>query len=527
MPSIDFWPPGPVASAFMSDGSFVRGIRGPVGSGKSVTCCVELMRAAMGQEPWKGLRRTRFAVIRNTNPELRTTTIKTWRDWFGDDWGRFKWSAPYTHEIRFQLPDRTMVESEVIFLALDKAADVKKLLSMELTAAFVNEAREVPKDVVDAVTMRVGRFPSEKEGGVTRKFVIMDTNSPDDDHWWAIMSGEVEPPEYMTEEERTLLVRPSNWRFFTQPPAMFETLGERGKLLGYRINPERENAFREVRMPDGSVVGVGLRADYYENMVIGKTRAWANVYVLNKYAALVEGRPVYPTFRRDAHVAAQRLVVNKAQPVIVGVDFGRTPAAAFLQQVPGGGWRLIHELMAKNMGAKRFANLFKQEIARLGWSDCQFEIFGDPSGDDMVQSDETSPMMMMRNAGVPVREAATNDPSVRIEAVEQLLDRLIDGVPALLVSPHCVVAIAGFEGAYHYRRKATSGEHYEPKPDKNRHSHVHDAIQYGVSSKGEAIRILRPLDPGHAMVAQRGMGPLGRQGAMAAARRGGFRSGFR
>ena len=31
---LDYKPPGKVAKAFMKDGSFVRGIRGPVGSGK-------------------------------------------------------------------------------------------------------------------------------------------------------------------------------------------------------------------------------------------------------------------------------------------------------------------------------------------------------------------------------------------------------------------------------------------------------------------------------------------------------------
>ena len=41
---LDYKPPGPVAKAFMKDRSFVRGLRGPVGSGKSVASCMELMR---------------------------------------------------------------------------------------------------------------------------------------------------------------------------------------------------------------------------------------------------------------------------------------------------------------------------------------------------------------------------------------------------------------------------------------------------------------------------------------------------
>ena len=43
---IDYKPPGQVAKNFMKSEDFVRGLRGPVGSGKSVACCFEIMRKA-------------------------------------------------------------------------------------------------------------------------------------------------------------------------------------------------------------------------------------------------------------------------------------------------------------------------------------------------------------------------------------------------------------------------------------------------------------------------------------------------
>jgi len=94
-------PDGEVLKVFMKDDTFFRGIRGPVGSGKSVGCCVEVFRRAIqqGKGP-DGIRKSRWAIIRNTNPQLRTTTIKTWLDWFPEsDWGKFTWSVPYTHHI--------------------------------------------------------------------------------------------------------------------------------------------------------------------------------------------------------------------------------------------------------------------------------------------------------------------------------------------------------------------------------------------------------------------------------------------
>ena len=76
-------PDGEVLKTFMKGKSFFRGIRGPVGSGKSVACCVEVFRRSLEQKKNKdGIRKSRWAIIRNTNPQLRTTTIKTWLDWF-------------------------------------------------------------------------------------------------------------------------------------------------------------------------------------------------------------------------------------------------------------------------------------------------------------------------------------------------------------------------------------------------------------------------------------------------------------
>ena len=136
-------PDGQILKKFMKDNTFFRGIRGPVGSGKSVGCCVEIFRRALQQEPNKeGIRKSRCAIIRNTNPQLRTTTIKTWLDWVsGGGWGKFMWAGPFTHHIK-----KGDLDIEVIFLALDRPEDVKKLLSLELSGVWVNEAREISQE---------------------------------------------------------------------------------------------------------------------------------------------------------------------------------------------------------------------------------------------------------------------------------------------------------------------------------------------------------------------------------------------
>ena len=91
-------PEGITLKEFMKSDDFFRGLRGPVGSGKSVSCCIEIFRRSLLQQKnAQGVRKSRWAVIRNTNPQLRTTTIKTWLDWFPEEtWGNFAWSVPYT-----------------------------------------------------------------------------------------------------------------------------------------------------------------------------------------------------------------------------------------------------------------------------------------------------------------------------------------------------------------------------------------------------------------------------------------------
>ena len=127
--------------------------------------------------------------------------------------GNFHWSVPYTHHIK-----RNDLDLEVIFLALDRPEDVKKLLSLELTGIWINEAREIPKSIVDACTMRVGRYPSMREGGASWSGVICDTETaPEEDHWWAIMAGEVPIPDHIPREQAAMLVKPDNWKFLFNP----------------------------------------------------------------------------------------------------------------------------------------------------------------------------------------------------------------------------------------------------------------------------------------------------------------------
>ena len=132
----------PMVWKFLQSRAFVRGIMGPVGSGKSYACCAEIMMKAVQQapSPIDGIKYSRFAIVRNSYPMLKTTTIKTWIDMFPEaTFGPLLHTPPITHHIRLPARDGAAgIDCEVIFLALDDPKDVRKLLSLELTGAWVN-----------------------------------------------------------------------------------------------------------------------------------------------------------------------------------------------------------------------------------------------------------------------------------------------------------------------------------------------------------------------------------------------------
>tara|TARA_B100000676_G_C17516854_1_gene550756 strand:- start:218 stop:619 length:402 start_codon:yes stop_codon:yes gene_type:complete len=120
--------------------------------------------------------------------------------------------------------------------------------------------------------------------------------------------------------------------------------------------------------------------------------------------------------------------------------------------------------------------------------------------------------MILRANGINAVPATTNDPMLRIEAVETVLNRMVEGNAAFQISPTCSTLIAGFEGGYQYRRMQVVGqEKYDERPNKNRFSHIHDALQYAVIGGGEGRKVTsQPNFTAKAVVVNRSFNPFGR-----------------
>jgi hypothetical protein len=434
----------------MRSDAFVRGIMGPYGSGKSTACVMEIIRRANQQRKnAAGIRCSRWAVIRNTYPELKTTTIKTWHQWVPTTLGRWVDTGPPTHHIR-----AGELDLEVIFISLDRPQDVSKLLGMELTGAWIDEAREIPKAVLDGLTGRVGRFPSQLMGGSEWSGIIMSTNPPDTDHWW-----------YRLAEEQ----RPEGFAFFRQPGG---------------LHPDAENR-------------ANLPADYYERQMSGKDQDWIRVYVMAEYGFVMDGKVVYPEFKDGTHCREFDLMPRS--PLYIGMDFGLTPAAVFAQRTIAGAWRWHSELVTEDMGVIRFAEMVRRTLNERYPGMVIAKITGDPAGDQRQggDSEERTVFQLLAANGVKADPAPTNDFGKRREAVAFYLNKMIDGEPGLLVHPQCRLLRKAMAGGYCYKRIQVTGmERFRDVPDKTFYSHIAEAAQYLMMGAGEGQTIIRRQESG-------------------------------
>jgi hypothetical protein len=452
-----YWPAGPVIAAFHASSAHVRAIRGPVGSGKTTACCAELIRRAREQAAAPdGVRRSRFAIIRNTQPQLESTTLRTFQELIPAQYCKVSMTAPIT--VRMQFGD---LDAEFMFMALDNDQDVRKLLSLELTGAFVNEAREVPVAVIDQLTARVGRFPSARQGGCSWSGIAMDSNAPDVESWW-----------YRFAEE----TRPSGWQFFSQPSG----LAANAENL-HNLNQTAES----LKLTPTDPARLSRGRQYYERLIAGKSVDWVRVYVEGSYGFSLDGRPVFPEYSDSLHTAPEPMDVLPHLPMIIGLDPGLGGAAAVFLQRQGARWIAVHELVTENMGVESFARLLKMELVEV-CPNQDVQLWIDPAGLQRSQVDERTPLGIFKNLGLPVRACPTNDLMVRLEAVRRPLGRLIEGKPAFVVCPNCTKLRKALSGGYHYRRIQVGGsDRYHDLPDKDAHSHVADALGYALLGGGE------------------------------------------
>lgn len=422
----------PTIAKFMQDDAFGRFISGPVGSGKTTGIIMEIVRRSSMQAPGPdGIRRTRWAIVRNTMQQLRTTVLADIQTIL-QPIVRF-----YTTESTIQIRAGD-IHADLLLMPLDTPDDQRRLLSTQLTGAWLSEFREIDFKLLPSLGGRLGRFPSKISGGVEPTWfgMIGETNSFNEGSDW---------------HRFLVLERPSEYRFFRQPSG---------------LSPEAENVSN-------------LPANYYQRLAEGQSEDWCKVYIENQFGIDLSGQAVFrASFDHDTHVTSG-LQVNPFRPIMISMDFGRTPCAILQQMTPDGTLNVLEEVVSIDMGLEQFVKTKLQPLLyESRYSGRETYIVGDPAGTSKSQVNELSCFDVLKAAGFRAYPAATNDIGPRLRAVESLLLQNRMGGPAVRIEAgRCPTLVKALWHDYRYKRRR-SGE-LLPSPEKNGASHIADAFQYG------------------------------------------------
>jgi hypothetical protein len=435
--NLNYTPPTSVRG-FLTSETFISLIVGPVGSTKTTAGIMKIAYHAKQMAKCRdGVRRSRAIWVRNTREQLRDTSIPDVLRWFPDGQAGSYLKSEYKFILKFD-----DVECEILFRGLDDSNDVRRLLSLQASFGILDEFREINPDIFNALQGRLGRYPSKLDNNVG---CVTDDNRSNAHIW-----GMTNPPDMDTFWEQYLSEPPANAECFFQPSG----LSQEADWIEF--------------LPDG----------YYENLAEGKSEDWVDVYINAKFGKSLSGQPVFRAFDRDMHVADKALNYIKlsTNPLVIGMDFGLTPACTISQIDPMGRFLTYACLTSDGMGTLRFCREKLKPLLANRFPGMPVLVIGDPAGQQRAQTDERSVFDILKSEGFRVVAAKTNSVVARLSAVDKLLTRVVDGKPAMLIDPECRDLINALRGGYRYKVKS-SGD-VEDKPEKNKYSHIADAFQY-------------------------------------------------
>ncbi len=459
----------PTCARFMISEAFIRLIAGPVGSGKTTACIFELFRRAAAQHPAPdGLRYTRFAICRQTLSQLRMTVLKDVLQWLN---GFATWRVSES-TIYIEIGD---IRSEWLLLPLEDPEDRSRLLSSQLTGAWLSEAIEIDAELVADVAGRCGRYPGPAIGGCTWSGVICDTNMPEEGGIW---HGLMENP-------------PPSWVIFRQPGGLHKD----AENLPY-LNQNQETTKLPVDHPDRIARG---RA-YYERLKSMHSEAYVNRYVNAEYGLDPSGRAVFGAIFKEHQMmvpagsnSGEAIKVNwhvheALNPVygatlIVGQDFGRDPCAVIMQLDMTGRLLVLEEIICRHMGLQLAMNTkIRPALMQPRYIGLPIVFVGDPAGMAKNNLLEVTSFDFIKSCGFHAFPAPTNDIDPRLRAVESWLLGGAGAGPSMVLDRHrCPEVIRGLKMSYRYenQRSQLLKDETKPKPLKNDASHPMDALQYG------------------------------------------------
>lgn len=471
-----YYPPGPVAQAFLNDTSLTAVLMGPLGGGKTTTCtfkrivCGSRAPIAWHPEDGKPTRMCRGIVLRDTFRQVEKTVLESWVQWFSKGYPGSKWAGgndrPVTHTLRFMGMDGIRMEMITEFAGLNENSIETMMKGREYSFGWLNEVDTHAEGAIDDIEQRLGRYPSAKLLLTAREIAELEEQlgrklyAPRERMAMAI--GDMNAPTIDNWTYKTLVTeRKPDRAFFQQPSG--------------RSN-DAENLFN---LEDG----------YYQRIVENQEEHFIRRMVDNEFGYSRAGKAVHPSFDHRRHVAASPIAFNPNLDLYIGVDAstaGLSPAAMF-GQVPTR-IQFINELFVDTgCGPARFGEALQRKMQEdyPNVPRHRVKLFFDPAaegGADTEAGQSNALQIISSYLGVPGRIPGngSNELSLRLGAVDAELRGYIEPNTSLLISPTCPLYIAGIAGQYRFKKKPSSATNeYEDLPEKKHPvSDIQDAGQY-------------------------------------------------
>lgn len=470
--------PGPVGKQFLLSRGPIDLIMGPAGSGKTV--CSVFKGPRIASEYWPvckdGWVRFKIACIRDTYRDFARTALSSWYE-------AFPISHPWTHDhsggqdrpVKHVLRWRTKrpglgwvnVEFTMETGAIGDANVEQFIKGYEISAGWINECDMLDERVPGLLFQRTGRYPKvsdiapqelERVSRDGRKaFDKMGLSyDPNEIILPRIVWGDLNPPDI------------DNWVY---------KFCIKDKVPGFNLHrqpsglsPQAENR-------------VGKPRSSYELEAATQPEHIVRRMVHGEFGYALDGKPVYPEFALQRHVADSTIKPRSGVPLGIGLDGGGSPAAVIVQFLPNGQILVLREVVAQpGTGPARFSEMLMEvllsEFPGLPIS----EAYGDPA-DFMGADRQNGELSVMETIGLAlslnIQPAPSQEPAIRQEAVRWYLGKPIDGnTERMVIDPGNHYLVGGFAAHYKLTKQASAGATDKLAVQKNEYSHPHDALQY-------------------------------------------------